>query len=208
LPIGYWGIEQACQDLSAWTSEYFKNLPLLVSVNLFRKQLIDPELPDLIQSILHKTNMSPQNLALEIRESLIVDDDPLILDAIRKLKSIDVKLIIDDFGAGYSSLRVLPTYPIDMIKISPTYIRNISRSTEDFEVVRFIVELAQRLEMDVIAQGIEFPHELIEVQSIKCNHGQGSYFCGPLDQDAVEDLFKKITQKRVVEQKIDPKKLI
>jgi len=208
LPIGYWGIEQACQDLSHWSSRYSNNPPILVSVNLFRKQLIDPELPEWIQSILHKTNLSPQNLGLELKESVIVDDDPLILDAIRKLKSIDVKLIIDDFGAGYSSLRVLPTYPIDMIKIAPPYIRNISRSTEDYEVVRFIVELAQRLEMDVIAQGIEFPHELIEVQSIKCSQGQGSYFCGPLDRDAVEKLFNKITQKRIPNEKIDHKKLI
>ncbi len=207
LPIGYWGIEQACQDLSEWSSKFSFDPPLSVSINLFRRQLIDPTLPERLRSILYKSKLLPARLGLEIKERVIVDDDPQILEAIRRLKSANIKFIIDDFGAGYSSLRVLPTYPIDMIKIAPSYVRNISRSTEDFEVVRFIVELGQRLGMGVIAQGIEFPHELVEIQSTKCSHGQGTYFSEPLDQAAVANLLNKISQMRMANQKIDRKKL-
>jgi len=207
LPIGYWGIQQACQDLSRWSSKFSFDPPLSLSMNLFRKQLIDPELPNLLQSIFQETNLHPTCLALEIKENVIVDDDPHILDAIQKVKSIGVRLTIDDFGTGYSSLRVLPTYPIDTIKIAPSYVRNISRSTEDYEVVRFIVELGQRLGIEVIAQGIESPHELIEVQSIKCTQGQGSYFSNPLGRAAIDQLLDKISKMETAKQKINPKNL-
>jgi diguanylate cyclase (GGDEF)-like protein len=207
LPIGYWGIEQACQDLSQWSSKYSFNSPLSVSINLFRRQLLDPNLPGLLQSILHKTTLLPARLGFEIKERVIVDDDPQILNAIKELKSTKIKLIIDDFGSGYSSLRVLLTYPIDMIKIDPSYIRNISRSTEDYKVMRFIVELGQKLGVGVIAKGIEFPHELVEIQSTKCNQGQGSYFSEPLDRVAVVHLLDKITQMRTVNHKIERKRL-
>jgi diguanylate cyclase (GGDEF)-like protein len=207
LPIGYWGIEQACQDLSQWSSKFSFNPPLSVNINLFRRQLIDPNLPALLQSVLPKTSLLPSQIGLEIRERVIIDDDPQILIAIKTLKSNNIKMIIDDFGAGYSSLRLLPTYPIDMIKLAPSYVRNISRSTDDYKVVRFIVELGQKLGMDVIAQGIEFPHELVEIQSTKCSYGQGSYFSEPLDGVAVTHMLNQISQKHPVNQKIDRKKL-
>jgi EAL domain-containing protein (putative c-di-GMP-specific phosphodiesterase class I) len=208
LPIGYWGIKQACRDLSDLSTRYPFEPPFSLSINLFRRQLIDPKLPDVLQSIFSETEFPPQSLTLEIKENIIVDDDPLILEAIKNLKSLGVQLTIDDFGSGYSSLRVLPNYPIDTIKIAPIYIRNICRSSEDYEVVRFIVELGQRIGINVIAQGIESPHELIEVQSIKCLQAQGSYFSQPLDKEAVEQLLQQLFQKKANNQRIDPKKLI
>jgi diguanylate cyclase (GGDEF)-like protein len=208
LPIGYWEIERACQDLAQWTSSYKIDHPFSMSINLFRKQLVDPKLPEVLQSIFEETKVSPASLTLEIKEIVIVDDDPNILEAITRLKAIGVRLSIDDFGTGYSSLRVLPTYPIDVIKIAPMYIRNICRSPEDYEVVRFIVELGKRLGIDVIAQGIESPHEFVEVQSIACVQGQGSYFSQPLDQKAVDTLLNNLSQEKPLDQKIDHKKIL
>jgi diguanylate cyclase (GGDEF)-like protein len=207
LPIGYWGIEQACQDLSQWSSRFSFNPPLSVNINLFRRQLIDPSLPAHLQSVLQKTSLLPAQIGFEIKERLILDDDPQILMAIKTLKSNNIKMIIEDFGAGYSSLRLLPTYPIDMIKISPLYVRNISRSTEDYKITQFIVELGQKLGMDIIAQGIEFPHELIEIKSTNCSYGQGSYFSEPIDHVSVTQMLDRISQIHPVNQKIDRKKL-
>jgi diguanylate cyclase (GGDEF)-like protein len=208
LPIGYWGIEQACQDLFQWSSHFPPESPMFVTINLFTKQLLDPELPEVILTILQKTRVIPLNLGLEIKESVIINDDPQILDAIKHLKSIGIKILVDDFGAGYSSLRTLPIYPIDFIKIAPSLIRNVSRSTDDYEAVQFITELAQKLGMEVIAQGIEYPHELIEIESIKCDQGQGSYFCKPIEQDEVEHLLNQINHKHAENKKIDHKKII
>jgi diguanylate cyclase (GGDEF)-like protein len=208
LPIGYWSIQKACYDLARWSSEFSFDPALTLNINLFQKQLFDPELPEILKAILQETKLLPDCLTLEIKERMIVDDREEILAAIEKVKSIGIGIALDDFGTGYSSLRVLPTYPIDQIKIAPSYIRNICRSTEDFEVVRFIVGLCQKLGKGVIAQGIKSPHELIELQSIQCTRGQGSYFSDPLNSDAIDQLLTKVSKMEPSQQQIDRKKLI
>ena len=208
LPIGYWSIQKACYDLARWSSEFAFDYPLTLNVNLFQKQLIDPELPEVLKAILQETKLPPDCLTIEITERMILDEDEEILTAIKKVKAIGIRIALDDFGTGYSSLRILPTYPIDQIKIASFYIRNISRSTEDFEILRFIVELCQKLGKGVIAQGIESPHELIELQSMQCTQGQGAYFSEPLNSDAIHELLTKISKLEPSQQKIDRKKLI
>ena len=208
IPIGHWGIQRACKDLTEWTSKFPTDPPFMISINLSQRQIIDPDLIDHTISILETTGMNPSCLVFEIKEKMIMENDPEILDALLRLKSIGVRLAIDQFGTGYSTLRILPSLPLDIIKIDRSFIRNIQRSMADYEIVRFMIELGDRLGLDVIAEGVESPHESVELQSIHCKHAQGDYFHKPLPKEAILPLLKDLKRKKAGSTKIDYRKLM
>lgn len=190
LPIGHWVLQQACSDLASWHEAFPSQPPISMSINLSRKQLLDPALLDLIREILQETNLQPSSLAFEVTESVIVPEEPLVLQALLNLKELGVQLHLDDFGTGYASLYVLPTYPIDTIKVDRSFIHKISQYKDDFEIVRTIVNLGLNLNKNVIAEGIETSEALCHLRSFGCPHGQGFFFHEPLPGEDVQHLLQ------------------
>jgi diguanylate cyclase (GGDEF)-like protein len=207
VPIGQWGFQQACHDISEWNSRFSMDPPLLMCINLSQKELLEPDLSDHIDSILKETKCLPSCLAIEIREKMLVENDTKIMDILLKLKSIGVKIVVDQFGTGNSSLRILSTIPIDIIKIDRTFIRNIPRSIKDYEIVRFMINLGDRLKIGVIAEGVEAPHEYVELKSMQCNLVQGDYFYKPIPVNEVNHLLEKMAKRKEEISKINHRKL-
>ncbi|OGO19560.1 MAG: hypothetical protein A2Z14_02315 [Chloroflexi bacterium RBG_16_48_8] len=207
IPIGHWVIQKALYDFYYWRANLAIEPEITMSVNLSRKQLLDPKLPSIVKETLLNSHIPAEYIAFEITENVIVEDDLQILETLSSLKNLGVHLHIDDFGTGYSSLHILPTYPIDTIQVDKSFIRNIPKSTKDYEIVRLMIELGPSLKIGVIAEGIEAPHEFVELKSMHCTQVQGDYFSKPLPQNAIGLLLEKMTKKKEGMSKIDHKKL-
>lgn len=180
LPIGQWVLYEACRQLKLWQEQF--NLPLSISVNLSAKQFAQDRLLEQIDLILQETNLQADLLRLEITESIIIDDTELVLTILQALKGRGIRLSLDDFGVGYSSLSYLHRFPIDILKIDRSFVDSIDRDDGYLELVKVIYMLAHNLGMQVVAEGIETMPQLAYLQQIGCEYGQGYYFAKPLSQ--------------------------
>ncbi|MGB3535385.1 MAG: EAL domain-containing protein [Microcoleaceae cyanobacterium] len=173
--LGLWVLEQACCQMVSWQQQFPKASSLTMSVNLSTLQLSNFHLPQQIEKILQQTGLAPENLHLEITESAFLDDSPLALKCLHRLKAIGISLHIDDFGTGYSSLSRLQDWPIDAIKIDNTFVRG-----RQWTMIQAILLLASSLNVDVIVEGIETLDDLTQLQQLGCQQGQGYLFSKPL----------------------------
>ncbi|RHW37586.1 EAL domain-containing protein [Lysinibacillus yapensis] len=191
FPMGEWVLRTACLQNKNWMKAGFS--PMVMSVNLSVRQLYQPNIIDMVCGILEETKLAPEYLEIEITESAMVDKKRVI-EVIRGLRRLGVQISIDDFGKGYSSLQYLNEFQIDNIKIDQTFIRNCTTNTNNSTIVKMFIEIAQRLNMKVIAEGIETKEELIFLQQNSCNYGQGYLFSRPLPPDELIQFFDKIEQ--------------
>lgn len=186
VQLGRKALTGACAQLREWQQRFPQLESLSVSVNLSVKQLADPALIQKIESTVASTGIRPGTLKLEITESAIMDD----LDAMRRLlsqlKKLNVQLWMDDFGTGYSSLSCLHQFPFDGIKIDRSFIRSMNERHELTAVVMAIVALSHHLHMSVVAEGIETKDQLVQLQALECDLGQGYYFARPLPAEESE----------------------
>lgn len=194
LPIGKWVIKQALEDLATWKTKFAISPAHMMSVNLSRRQLLDKDLIEYILGMLQKTGVPATSLAIEITEDVIVLEESQVLDNLCHLRELGVQLHLDDFGTGYASLNVLPTYPIDTIKIDRSFIGRIPINETDVEIVRTIVNLGLNLKKLVIAEGIETSEAYTQLQSLGCDWGQGYYFYKPLIYNDIYTLLEEIKE--------------
>jgi diguanylate cyclase (GGDEF)-like protein/PAS domain S-box-containing protein len=178
--LGQWILQESCRQLKVWQSWLPGGIPLTVSVNISSKQLL-PNFVDKIKHTLKDTGLAPGGLVLEITESIIMENAELIAPMLTKLKELDVKIHIDDFGTGYSSLSYLHQFPFDVLKIDQSFVQRLDKSGENLEIVKAIITLANSLNMDVIAEGVETESQLLLLQELGCQHMQGHMICRPLD---------------------------
>jgi EAL domain-containing protein (putative c-di-GMP-specific phosphodiesterase class I) len=169
---------------------------LTMSVNLSGKQLGQANLISQIDEILLETACNPKNLKLEITESVIMENVALATTMLAQIKDRNIRLSIDDFGTGYSSLSYLHRFPLDTLKIDRSFVSRLGKQgpdggTQPLQIVRAIVTLAHNLGLDVIAEGVETPEQMTELQQLGCELGQGYFFSRPLDRDAATELLKK-----------------
>ena len=169
---------------------------LTMSVNLSGKQLGQANLISQIDEILLETACNPKNLKLEITESVIMENVALATTMLAQIKERNIRLSIDDFGTGYSSLSYLHRFPLDTLKIDRSFVSRLGKQgadggTQPLQIVRAIVTLAHNLGLDVIAEGVETPEQMTELQQLGCELGQGFFFSRPLDRDAATALLKK-----------------
>lgn len=189
VPIGEWVLETACRQLKAW---HDSGLPhLTVSVNLSARQLSHEGLLDNIAFILHKTQLDPSCLELEITESLAMHDVEKMLVQMKSFTEMGVKLSIDDFGTGYSSLSYLKQFPIHSLKIDRAFIREISESSGDTAIVTAIIAMAHSLDLKVIAEGVESTTQLQLLKKLGCNTVQGYLFSKAVPASDIKPMFKK-----------------
>ena len=146
-----------------------------------------------IQKILNKTGLPPEQLKLEITETALMEDAEETIRLVHRLKDYGLQLIIDDFGTGYSSLSYLQRLPIDTIKVDRSFISRIQNEPDgNRNIVEAIISLAHRLNMIVVAEGVESPEQYAILLEMNCQLGQGYLFSRPLDEEGVDELIETI----------------
>lgn len=179
VAIGEWVLREACRQMAEWHRRFPEQERYAVSVNLSVRQFRQPELVNHVARILEETKLEAQYLQLEITESVVMEDPDTTIATSKALKELGVGIKLDDFGTGYSSLSYLCRMPIDTLKIDRSFVGRMQESKADFEVVRTVLALAQSLEMDVVAEGLEQQEQILELRSLGCQFGQGYYFGRP-----------------------------
>jgi diguanylate cyclase (GGDEF)-like protein/PAS domain S-box-containing protein len=193
VPIGEWVLREACRQAVAWRDAGLP--PLLMAVNLSPVQFRHGDLPQVINKVLLDTGCDPRLLELELTESLLIHDSEASLASVRQLKQLGVKLSIDDFGTGYSSLSYLKRFDVDKLKIDQSFIRDLSRNSDDAAIVRAIIQLASSLSLRTVAEGVEDIAALSVLRELGCDDVQGYYFARPMEAQAMtEFLFGKLEE--------------
>jgi diguanylate cyclase (GGDEF)-like protein/PAS domain S-box-containing protein len=189
VDIGEWVLREACRQMERWQKIFPSDPPLFVSVNLSSKQFIQSDLIQRVTQIIEETKINPEGLKLEITESAVMDNVETATEMLKKLRALGIKLSIDDFGTGYSSLSYLHRFPIDTLKVDRSFVVNMSEDSENVEIVRTIVSLAQNLGMNVIAEGVETKEQLAALRKLGCENGQGYLFSKPVNAKTAENLI-------------------
>ena len=178
IPIGRFVIKQAIDFLDEWQNSHHKNVTM--AVNLSPCQFRDSELLSFIKGSLNKSNVSAEDLELEITEGVLMSDESHIHDTLIEISTLGIKLSMDDFGTGYSSLSYLRQYAFDVLKIDQSFISGIPLNKADSELVNTIIAMAHSLGLKVVAEGVETQEQLTLLDDLGCDLVQGYYFSKPL----------------------------
>ena len=171
--------------------------PLRMMVNLSPRQFSDHNLTKIITNILDETGIEPNLIDLEITESVLMADNRQNCDTLNELKELGVHISLDDFGTGYSSLSYLKHFPIDILKIDQSFIRDLTQSSDSVAIVTAILALAKILQLEVIAEGVETDAQLTLLRSLNCNIAQGFLFHRPMPADAFMNLFQTVSTSTI-----------
>ncbi|MEY9363160.1 diguanylate cyclase (GGDEF)-like protein/PAS domain S-box-containing protein [Bradyrhizobium yuanmingense] len=174
VEMGEWILREACREAASWPK------PLQVAVNLSPAQFMHGDVVGLVHSILIETGLAPGRLELEITEGVLIEDFDRGLALLRRLKALGVRISMDDFGSGYSSLSYLQAFPFDKIKIDRAFIINLGRNPQSAAIVRAVIDLGHGLEMSIIAEGVETLDQLAFLAKEGCDGVQGYLLGKPL----------------------------
>ena len=188
--IGSWVLKEACDQIRTWQKQGVIDSSFSVSVNLSARQFAQINLMQQITQILVDTDLSPHCLKLEVTESAIMDNPRSAADILSKLRQQHIQLSMDDFGTGYSSLSYLQSFPMDYLKIDRSFVMCLDGTEAQLGLVPIIVKIAQTMNMQVVAEGIETPEQLAQLRSLNCDFGQGYFFSKPLTAEKVVELIK------------------
>ena len=167
VEMGEWILREACREAASWPK------PLQIAVNLSPAQFTHGDLVGLVHSILLETGLAPGRLELEITEGVLIEDFDRGLALLRRLKALGVRVSMDDFGSGYSSLSYLQAFPFDKIKIDRDFVLNLGRNPQSAAIVRAVIGLGHGLEMSIVAEGVETEQQLIFLADQGCDAVQG-----------------------------------
>lgn len=190
LPIGDWGLGEACRQIKEWCLENPLNGSLRVCVNLSASQFSREGLADHVEALLRQTGISSRQLGLEMTESSLIPDAGTAIEVLGSLRRLGVSLLMDDFGTGYSSLNHLHSFPFDVLKIDRSFVSRMTEGDQSLQIVRTIVELARVLGMDVVAEGIETREQYHLLRQMGCRYGQGYLFARPLPVEDISQLLR------------------
>jgi len=171
VEMGEWILREACREAASWP------MPLQIAVNLSPAQFMHGDMVSLLHSILLETGLAPGRLELEITEGVLIEDFDRGLALLRRLKALGVRISMDDFGSGYSSLSYLQAFPFDKIKVDRAFVMNLGRNHQSAAIVRAVIGLGHGLEMSIVAEGVETQEQLSFLSDEGCDAVQG-YFIG------------------------------
>jgi EAL domain-containing protein (putative c-di-GMP-specific phosphodiesterase class I) len=188
LPIGEWLLGDICQQYRRWQDGGLEPPP--IAMNLSGRQFQRQNLPDLIGRAIAEAGIAPHNLEVELTESTIMSNAESNIEMLVMLKRMGLTVAIDDFGTGYSSLSYLKRFPIDVLKIDYSFVRDIATDADSAELVRGVIGMAHGLRLKVVAEGVETPEQLEFLQRHHCDIIQGFYFSKPVPADEFEALLR------------------
>jgi diguanylate cyclase (GGDEF)-like protein len=178
LPLGEWVLDQACQQLREWRTQV-PHVPLFMSINVSARQLRN-RVADVVSLSARRHEIDMSALVLEITEGVLMDDSLHCVEVLEELKSAGVRIAIDDFGVGSSSLAYLKRFPIDIIKIDRAFISGLGTDANDSAIVSAIAAIARALKVSVVAEGVETKVQLGALRRLTCQLAQGFHFARPL----------------------------
>ncbi|MCB8816514.1 sensor domain-containing protein [Desulfosporosinus shakirovi] len=192
IPIGEWVLRTACAQNKTWQDQGF--IPLRIAVNISARQFQDPGFIKLVKQVLQDTKLDSQWLELEITERIAMEKGEITLEILNAFKELGVRISIDDFGTGFSSLNYLSRMPIDTLKIDQTFIQDISSGDNGKEVVTAIIQLAKNLQLNVIAEGVETNNQCSFLKDKLCDEMQGYLFSKAVPSEEAEKLFERLAK--------------
>ncbi|MAZ76294.1 MAG: cyclic nucleotide-binding protein [Micavibrio sp.] len=176
-----WAFETACKALSKFQALSDNHSDLFMSVNFSSEDFTNPQLAHELLNILNRTGIKPNNIHLEITERLLISHPTRAKETLEKCRDAGMEISIDDFGTGYSSLSYLHYYPIDILKIDRSFIKNMNEDKTAQELAKSIIALGQNMGMKIIAEGVETERDASEVRAMGCDIAQGYFFSRPQD---------------------------
>lgn len=189
VPIGSWVIEESIRIYAGWRKKY--DYPMLVSLNVSAIQYKQKNFIDNLMSILNKYCISPDEIELEITETILIDDFKEITAKLKELRDIGIKISMDDFGTGYSSLSYLKGLPVDTLKIDKSFIDTVTTDENSRIITETIVYMVKKLGLESIAEGVETKEQYDFLKSIECDNIQGFYFGKPMPPEKIEKLIEE-----------------
>jgi EAL domain-containing protein (putative c-di-GMP-specific phosphodiesterase class I) len=188
VPIGDWVLREACRQNKAWQDAGLP--PIVVGVNVSARQFREKNLVARVASALKENGLEARYLELEVTESLIMQDVELAVATMKELQGLGVHLSIDDFGTGYSSLCALKSFPVSRLKIDKSFIDGLLANENDKAVADAVVSLGQKLDLRVIAEGVETEAQAAFLRTINCDEMQGYLFSKPLPAEGIEEMLR------------------
>jgi len=185
VPIGEWVLRQACRDLAQWNGA--APMPRAVAVNVSAQQMMDPAFAHTVTRVLAETGADPAALSLEVTEGLFLGDTARALAVMKQIKVLGVRLSLDDFGIGYSSLGYLRHFPVDIVKIDRSFTADLTTDEATRSIVRAVIDLSQVLDLTVVAEGVETLAELDQLAALGVDQAQGYLFGRPLPKNELPD---------------------
>ena len=189
LPIGEWVLKTACAQLAEWRNKGFSLVR--IAVNLSARQFANPNLAADIQAILKANDIEPQHLEIELTESIIMHDVEEAEHRLKALKNIGLRVAVDDFGTGYSSMSYLKRFPLDILKIDRSFIKDLHNNRTDKDITKAIIALSQSLNLQAIAEGVENEAQRDILARLGCECYQGYLFSRPEPAAIIEKLLRK-----------------
>ena len=186
--IGRWVLKTACAQNVAWLKQGLP--PLCMAVNLSVRQFFDEKLIDDVADALRESGMEPALLEMEITEGMVMQDAERAIRILTAIKALGVRLAIDDFGVGYSSLAQIKRFPIDTLKVDSSFIRDIPQNREDRAITEAIIAMGKTLSLTVIAEGVETKEQEAFLRDHNCDQSQGYYFSKPISSEDFVDFMK------------------
>jgi diguanylate cyclase (GGDEF)-like protein/PAS domain S-box-containing protein len=178
VPIGAWVLESACRQIKEWQDAGWSSLR--VAVNLSPREVDRGDAIKSISAALSRSGLAAEFLEIEVTERVLLDDVDKAGSTFREIKNLGVRLCIDDFGTGYSSLSYLRNYPFDVLKIDRAFVHDATRHVSGVSLLRAIISMADSLELEVVAEGVETEEQLGLLCELGCGFAQGYHFCAPL----------------------------
>ena len=194
--LGEWALRTACEQGKRWHDAGHGELTL--AVNLSVRQLADPKIGERVARVLEETGFPPRALELEITENLLMQPTEEILRVLHRFNDLGIRLTVDDFGIGYSSLSYLQRFPIKALKIDRTFVHRIGHALHDDTIVGAIIALAHSLHLRVLAEGVETATQIEFLRTRGCRAAQGYYYSWPIDPDRFLELLRQPTALQAV----------
>jgi diguanylate cyclase (GGDEF)-like protein/PAS domain S-box-containing protein len=186
IPLGRWVLRTACHEAQRLHERYPHDPPLTMAVNLSARQLQSPTLVTDVKEALRDSGLSPSSLTLEVTESAMMQNIDLSVLRLEELRKLHVRIAIDDFGAGYSSLGYIRRFPVDILKVDKSFIDRIDKGNEELALAAAIIDMARVLNLCPVAEGVERVEQYERLRELGCDLAQGYFFAKPATQDVVE----------------------
>ncbi|WP_052130240.1 sensor domain-containing protein [Ureibacillus sinduriensis] len=187
IPMGEWIVKEVCRNIKEWQTNGLHTVP--VAINLSLKQILSRDFVYFVKDILQNYQVEPGYLEFEITESAMMKDLDTTVYVLNELKNIGICIAIDDFGTGYSSLAHLKRFPIDILKIDRSFIKDIPNDEEDMAITSLIISMGKHLNLKIVAEGVETEEQLHYLMELGCDQYQGYYFSPPLAGDVMSALL-------------------
>jgi polar amino acid transport system substrate-binding protein len=188
VEIGMRVLRQACAQLKQWEVLGYNNL--VMAINFSARQFKDKNFLDMVYEIISETEVNPKQLEFEITESVALDDFEFTIDMINRLKQIGISFSLDDFGTGYSSLSYLKRLPVNNLKIDKSFLDAVLENSSDQKIVHTMINLARNLDIEVIAEGVEFSEQEDFLKESRCDKAQGYYYSRPVPTEQAFEVLK------------------